>query len=425
METERAVLLACQVAYESKSMSTRCDGHGEPVGVVLFQLGGPDSLESVEPFLENLFSDPDIIDFPFARLARPALARLIASRRAKHARQHYASIGGKSPLRELTDLQARALESELRKSIAARVFVAMRYWHPSTEEVAREVDAQPFRNLVLLPLYPQYSKTTTGSSFNEWNRRYRPEAARKTPVRVVRQFYDHPGYLDAVVEKINQGLAWFGGVDSRQAGERQAALLRATLVVAGAPHGPVHDVSGAPHSDCAESRPNPQAATASSVNPSPYIQLAPGKHLAPDVNSAPDIRLIFSAHGVPQSVIEAGDPYQEQVEATVELVMSHGGWRNPYALCYQSRVGPGRWLAPSLCETLVRLAREGAARVLVIPIAFVSEHVETLSEIGIEARELAYRLGIRQFEVMPALNDSPKFIQALAELVLGTLDRSA
>src|SRR5438046_1916719 len=158
-------------------MSVRCDGHSEPVGVVLFQLGGPDSLESVEPFLENLFSDPDIIDFPFARLARPALARLIASRRAKHARQHYASIGGRSPLRELTDRQARALERELRKSIDARVFVAMRYWHPLTEEVAREVRAHPFGSLVLLPLYPQYSKTTTGSSLNEWNRRYQPEAA--------------------------------------------------------------------------------------------------------------------------------------------------------------------------------------------------------------------------------------------------------
>src|SRR5439155_852252 len=137
-ETGRA---DCQDAHEFKSMSVRCDGHVDSVGVVLFQLGGPDSLESVEPFLENLFSDPDIIDFPFARLARPALARLIASRRAKHARQHYASIGGRSPLRELTDLQARALERELRKSIAARVFIAMRYWHPLTEEVVREVHA--------------------------------------------------------------------------------------------------------------------------------------------------------------------------------------------------------------------------------------------------------------------------------------------
>src|SRR5438045_1551492 len=124
-------------------MSAKCDGRGDSVGVVLFQLGGPDSLDSVEPFLENLFSDPDIIDFPFARLARPALARLIASRRARHARQHYASIGGKSPLRELTDLQARALEKELRKSIAARVFVAMRYWHPLTEDVVREIQTHP------------------------------------------------------------------------------------------------------------------------------------------------------------------------------------------------------------------------------------------------------------------------------------------
>src|SRR5438876_7569786 len=208
-ETGRA---DCQDAHESKSMSAKCDGHGDSVGVVLFQLGGPDSIESVEPFLENIFSDPDIIDFPFARLARPALARLIASRRAKHARQHYGSIGGRSPLRELTALQASALERGLRKSIPARVFVAMRYWHPSTEEVAREIQARRFQSLVLLPLYPQYSRTTTGSSLNEWSRRYQPEAAHGVPVRVIRQFYDHPAYLDAVVEKINQGLVRFGSV---------------------------------------------------------------------------------------------------------------------------------------------------------------------------------------------------------------------
>ena len=417
-------------------MSVRCDGHVDSVGVVLFQLGGPDSLESVEPFLENLFSDPDIIDFPFARLARPALARLIASRRAKHARRHYASIGGRSPLRELTELQARALETELRKkSVNARVFVAMRYWHPSTEEAVREIHAQPLRSLVLLPLYPQYSKTTTGSSLNEWNRRYQPQGAHVSPVRVVRQFYDRPAYLDAVVEKINQGLARFGGVgavlghgrgaDSGSAGEGRAVLLRGTSPVPGVPDGLTHYAQGAVGPDCPESQPKPQVATAASATSSPYLQWSPEIRVAPNIHSASAIRLVFSAHGVPQSVIEAGDPYQEQVEATVRLVMGRGGWRNPYALCYQSRVGPGRWLEPSLRQTLVRLAREGAENVLVIPIAFVSDHVETLSEIGIEARELAYRLGIRQFEVMPALNDSPKFIQALADLVLGTLNLSA
>ena len=334
---------------------------GATVGVVLFQLGGPDSIEAVEPFLYNLFSDPDIIDFPFARLARPTLARLIASRRARKVEAHYARIGGKSPIAELTRRQAAALEKELSRTMDARVFVAMRYWHPLTESVVREIDAHPPRHLVLLPLYPQYSKTTTGSSLNEWRRKYQAMAARPVPSIII-EFYSNPLYLDALVENINRGLEAFGHLDSPDyAGERR-------------------------------------------------------------FHPSPDVHLVFSAHGVPQSVIEAGDPYQEQVEATTELVLRRGRWANPHRICYQSRIGPGRWLEPSLHATLEKLARQGAEKVLVIPIAFVSDHVETLGEIGIEARAFAGRLGIRQFEVMPALNDSPKFIQALADLVLKSVD---
>ena len=337
---------------------------GDAVAVVLLQLGGPDSLAAVEPFLFNLFSDPDIIDFPLARLARPTLARLISSRRAKKVQDHYASIGGKSPLRELTDRQATALEHELRKTLDARVFVAMRYWHPLTEEALEQVAAQDFRQLVLLPLYPQYSKTTTGSSLNEWRRKYAAANKNGLVTSVVREFYDHPIYLDAVVERINQGLGTFAGSNESAGASAPLAISPAT----------------------SESR--------------------------------SDVYLVFSAHGVPLSVIQAGDPYQTQIEATVKLVMERGGWPNPHLLCYQSRVGPGKWLRPSLDEEIHNLAARGAQRILVIPIAFVSDHVETLSEINIEARELATRLGIRQFEVMPALNDSPKFIQALADLVL-------
>jgi ferrochelatase len=145
---------------EARLLTESC----ESIAVVLFQLGGPDSLDAVEPFLSNIFSDPDIIDFPFARLARPSLARLISSRRARHVQQHYASLGGKSPIRELTARQAVALESELRKTAEVRVFVAMRYWHPLTEEVVERIIDGNFRDLVLLPLYPQYSKTTTGAA---------------------------------------------------------------------------------------------------------------------------------------------------------------------------------------------------------------------------------------------------------------------
>jgi protoporphyrin/coproporphyrin ferrochelatase len=318
------------------------------VAVVLFQLGGPDSPAAIEPFLYNLFSDPDIIDFPFSRLARPVMARLIASRRAKKVQEHYASIGGKSPLRKLTERQAVALEGELRKTLDARIFVAMRYWHPLTEEAIRHVLEGNFSDLVLLPLYPQYSRTTTGSSLNEWERRYRTRNGNGLRARVVREFFEYPPYLDAVVEKVNEGLTRFGSAD--------------------------------------------------------------------------DVHLVFSAHGVPVSVIEAGDPYQAQIEATTKLVLERGGWPNPRWSCYQSRVSPGRWLRPMLHETLQAIAAGATPaksnRVLVIPIAFVSEHVETLSEINIEARELASRLGLGQFEVMPALNDSPSFIHALARLVL-------
>jgi ferrochelatase len=327
--------------------------NSELIGVVLFQLGGPDSLEAVEPFLYNLFRDPDIIDFPFARIAREPLARLVSSRRAKRVWKHYAEIGGKSPIRELTELQAGALERELHKAmLPARVFVAMRYWHPLTEEVVHQLESHAFRELVLLPLYPQYSRTTTGSSFNEWQRRFTPQLARAVTVKTVRDFHDHPLYIEAAAERINQGLEKFRRTNG------SATRLPA------------------------------------------------------------DVHLLFSAHGVPVSVIQAGDPYQSQVEATVNLVLARGAWTNPHSLCYQSRSGPGRWLRPYLEEALRDLATRGVERLLVIPISFVSDHVETLHEIDIEARELAQGLGIGQFEVTRGLNDSPKFIAALGDLVL-------
>jgi protoporphyrin/coproporphyrin ferrochelatase len=345
----------------------------EPIAVVAFQLGGPDSLAAVEPFLYNLFSDPDIIDFPFARLARPTLARLISSRRARHVQEHYASIGGKSPICELTQLQANALERELRESrgLDARVIVAMRYWHPLTEQVVEQVTRGGFRRLVLLPLYPQYSKTTTGSSLNEWRRLWARAGKSTIPTAVIDDYHDHPAYLDAVVEKINEGLARF--------------------------------------------RPE---ATSSSPPPGNSSASGAGDSAA---KTADDVLLIFSAHGIPVRFIEAGDPYQRQIEATTRLVMQRGGWPNAHTLCYQSRVNPGKWLEPSLTVTLRGLAAAGAKRVLVVPISFVTDHVETLAEIDHEAREIALHSGIEHFELMPALNDSPAFIRALAEMVIAYL----
>jgi ferrochelatase len=309
-------------------------------GVVLFQLGGPDSLEAIEPFLFNLFSDPDIIDFPFARIGRKPLAKLISSTRARKVQHHYATIGGGSPIRRFTEQQARTLQLRLIESgIDARCFVAMRYWHPFTAEAVEQVRAAGCDEVVLLPLYPQYSSTTTGSSLNEWRRRFLDEI----PVYCVEPFYRHSLYLDSQVEKIEETLTRF------------------------------------PHPDRAE--------------------------------------LVFSAHSVPMSVIEKGDPYQGQIEETVNLVMQRGGWRNRHRLCYQSKVGASKWLQPSLHKTLRAVAAENVREVCVIPISFVSDHVETLGEIDHEARHEAATLGITQFEMTPGLNNSPKFIAALAELV--------
>ncbi len=313
------------------------------IGVVLFQLGGPDTLEAIEPFLFNLFSDPDIIDFPFARLARKTLAKLISTTRAKKVQHHYAAIGGGSPIRRFTEQQARALESALEASdIEARCFVAMRYWHPFTGEAMAKLLAADCDEIVLLPLYPQYSRTTTGSSLNEWQK-LRGDCFGRLPIHCVPDFYRHPLYLDAFVERIEQALARFA-------------------------------------------RPE-------------------------------DPEIVFSAHSVPQSVIDMGDPYQRQIEETVELLMRRGGWCNPHRLCYQSKVGASKWLQPSLHATLRDLARGGARGICVVPIAFVSDHVETLGEIDHEARKEAAALGIPQFEITAGLNDSPTFIAALADLV--------
>jgi ferrochelatase len=311
--------------------------------VVLFQLGGPDSLEAVEPFLYNLFADPDIIDFPGARLARPVLARLMAASRAKKVQQGYAALGGKSPLVEWTLLQRQALEQKLGRSLDARVVVAMRYWHPLTEEAMAELIQAGVSELVLLPLYPQYSKTTTGSSVNEWSRQLPRSPLAQLPARLIESYHDHPAYIDSLVGMINATLERF------------------------AEPGAVH--------------------------------------------------LVFSAHGVPTAVIDSGDPYQRQVEETSRLVLERGRWGLPHTVCYQSRVGSGRWLQPSIHEIIPRLGAQGCRSALVVPVSFVSDHIETLHEIDVEVRQEAARAGIAQFEMMPGLNDSARFIGALAELV--------
>jgi ferrochelatase len=320
---------------------------GKKIAVVMFQLGGPDTLAAVEPFLYNLFCDPDIINFPGSFLARKPLAKLISTTRSKKVRHHYAEIGGGSPIRRLTNQQARAVEAALRPHIAARTMVAMRYWHPTTEAAISSLESAPFDELVLLPLYPQYSFATTGSSLKEWNRLYKPT----TPVKVIDHFFDHPDYIAGIVARINGIL--------QQLRHRE------------------------------------------------------------------DVHLVFSAHGLPMSLIEKGDPYQGHIESTVKLVRELGAWPNPHVLCYQSRVGPQKWLQPSLTSTIERMAGEGIKRMLVVPLSFLTEHIETLYEINIEARNLAESLGVTDFHMMPALNDSPLLIRALADLVLRSVGMRA
>jgi len=310
------------------------------IGVVLFQLGGPDTLEAIEPFLFNLFCDPDIIDFPFARIGRKPLARLISSTRARKVQHHYATIGGGSPIRRFTEQQARALQLKLADcGLDAHCFVAMRYWHPFTAQAIEQLRDARCDEVVLLPLYPHYSSTTTGSSLNEWRRLFREDL----PVQQIETFYRHELYLQALVEKIDEALARFAD----------------------------------------PARPE----------------------------------IVFSAHSVPVAVIHKGDPYQRQIEETVELVMGRGGWTNGYRLCYQSKVGASKWLQPSLHTALRELAAEKGREVCIVPISFVSDHVETLGEIDHEARGEAAKLGIKRFEMTSGLNDSPTFIAALADLV--------
>jgi protoporphyrin/coproporphyrin ferrochelatase len=324
------------------------------VGIVLFQLGGPDSLEAVEPFLLNLFLDPDIIPLgPFGLLRRP-IAKLISSRRSIPVAGRYAEIGRRSPIGTLTERQRVRLVEAVSPYVDPVAVVAMRYWHPFTAEAVDALrKAGPVDEIVLLPLYPHYSYATTLSSLKEWRRvadqTKWDQPGGKPPERSIDNFHDHPLYIRALVQRIGSVLRQF-----------------------------------------------------------------------PDSSR---IHLVFSAHGLPMSLVEKGDPYPKQIEETVHLTCEMGakqypGWPRTHLLCYQSRVGPAKWLQPPLTGTIERLGHEGVKEMLVVPISFVTEHIETLHEVNIEAREEAEKLGIERFRMMPAVGDSPLFIAALKDLVL-------
>jgi ferrochelatase len=310
----------------------------DKTAVLLLQMGGPDSLDSVEPFLYNLFSDRDIIKIGPAFL-QPFIARMIVKRRAPKSAANYRDIGGKSPLRELTEQQAIELEKVLGDRY--QCFVAMRYWNPFTNEALEAIRQKGISRIIALSLYPHYSRATSGSSFNELERclsgsKTRPE------VSFIRQFYDHPLYIQALAENIEQGLAGF-----------------------------------------------------------------------PDRSR---VQLFFSAHSLPQSFIAEGDPYLEQIQATVRLTMERFEGV-AHHLAFQSRAGPVKWLEPSTQDKLKELAALGHREVLMVPLSFVSDHIETLHEIDIEYCEEAHKLGFTDFRRMESLNSSATFIACLADLV--------
>ncbi len=313
------------------------------IGVVLLNLGGPLSTSDIEEFLFNLFMDPYIIEIPIGGFPRKLLARSIAKRRAKKTEHYYAVMGGKSPQYDLTMKQADALEEKLQQKIDAKVYVGMRYFKPYIAEAYNALLNDNVENVVLLPLYPHYSRTTTLSSFEEWNRVTR-NPSRRMKVLQIESYNRDTLYIEALCGRIKEALSHF-----------------------------------------------------------------------PE-NAREDVYILFSAHGVPVRVIQRGDPYQKQILETVDLVASE--FSNPSSLAYQSRVGPVKWLGPPTLMEIKRLAAEGRKNLLVVPISFVSEHSETLYEVNHLFRDEAKAAGIERFEMMPALNDSPKFIEALAALVL-------
>jgi ferrochelatase len=308
------------------------------IAVVLFNLGGPDGPKAVRPFLKNLFSDPAIITAP--GLVRLGLAELISRLRERSAIANYAVMGGGSPLNAETANQAKALQASLgerRVGDDVGVFVAMRYWDPLTEKTAAEVAAFAPDEIVLLPLYPQFSTTTTASSLGAW-----------------RRAYDGPGRMHAVCcYPDHDALA-----------EAHAALIEEAWQAAGAPEA---------------------------------------------------VRLLFSAHGVPESISASGDPYGWQVEQTCAAVVAKLGPRFDWRICYQSRVGPMKWIGPSTVEEIEQAGRDGVG-VLIDPIAFVSEHIETLVELDRDYASLAARVGASPYIRVPALGAYPKFIEGLTQL---------
>ncbi|MCX7874721.1 MAG: ferrochelatase [Melioribacteraceae bacterium] len=313
------------------------------IAVVLLNLGGPDSLNAVQPFLYNLFCDPDIFKIP---VGQKLFAKFISKLRAPKVTEEYKLIGGNSPINYWTELQKEKLQNKLNDvSNNFKVFVAMRYWNPLIKDVAKEIESSNFEKVILLPLYPHYSITTTGSSFNEWHRYFNSNVE----LIKVNSYQKNKKYIQAINQRINESLNQF------------------------------------------------------------------------DEKIRSEVQLVFSAHGTPLSLVKNGDPYFHHINETVNEVMKLRNNSHEYHLCFQSKVGPMKWLEPSTDKMIENLANKNKRHLLIIPISFVSDHIETLFELNIEYRHVAEKVGILNYVVMEGLNDSDIFIDALTELVLDEL----
>jgi ferrochelatase len=318
-----------------------------PVGLLLFNLGGPGTLDDVEPFLINLFSDRDIIELPLGAVLQPIVARLIARSRLPSVRENYRSIGGGSPQLALTRAQGDALARRLRDAgHDVRSFIAMRYWSPSTQDALEAMRDAGIRRVVTVTMYPHYSCATTGSSERELERHLaRPEWRGRFEIKAVRSYYDDPLYLDAMTDTVRRALDGF------------PADVRDRVV------------------------------------------------------------LLFSAHGLPQKFIDRGDPYIEHIEATRRGILERLNVPNRQVLGYQSRTGPVKWISPGTDERIAELGREGVRDLLLVPLSFVSDHIETLYEVDQLFAEDARRAGITGYRRPEALNTHPLFIESLARQV--------
>lgn len=316
--------------------------------VILFNLGGPDSKAAIEPFLFNFFTDKNIIRLPYP--LRWIIAKLIAHRRSKkEAGASYHELGDKSPLLQNSQEQASALEMLLNKDKAGtfKTFICMRYWHPMAPEVAAQVKDWNPDNIVLLPLYPQYSTTTTRSSYQSWKAACKKLGLSK-PEKLICCYPAEQGFITANAQNLRE------------------AYEKAKLETGQAP------------------------------------------------------RILFSAHGLPEDIVKDGDPYQYQCEKSAEDIVAATGLQNPdWQICYQSRVGPKKWLGPSTEEALKRAAKDNVP-VVILPHAFTQEHVETLVEIEIEYREAAQKMGVPGFYRVPTVGVNPDFIRGLADMVLSS-----